>query len=199
MVEAVLSRARRVVGDAGRRARPASSGRRYARPANVSSASRCFGSASRRSRLDRAQASLIQPKYRRIASIAALVASRRRLEVAASTALMHRLGGGRIAAVGFGGIGTRPAAAALRRSGSRRTARYMRLVARRDDVHVQPQRVELGLLLLVEDQLVERLVVTEIAHQAVEAGVEVAAAILRACRSSSGRAPACRTCPGRRG
>ena len=55
---------------------------------------------------------------------------------------------------------------------------YMRALIEADDVHVEPHRVELLLLRLVEDQLVERLIVAEIAHQAVEAGVEIAAAIL---------------------
>ena len=51
-------------------------------------------------------------------------------------------------------------------------------VGGRDEVHVGPHRIEFGLALRVEDQLVERLVVAEVAEDAVVAGVEVAAAVL---------------------
>ena len=53
---------------------------------------------------------------------------------------------------------------------------------RRDEVELSPQRVELRLLLLVEDQLVERLVIAEVAHQVVEAGAEMPADIARVVR-----------------
>ena len=72
----------------------------------------------------------------------------------------------------------------------------------RDEIQLFPEVVQLTLLRRVEDQLVQRAVVAEIAHLAVEAGAQQTMALgvgrdlARVGRGTSGRAPRRKTDPG---
>ena len=67
-----------------------------------------------------------------------------------------------------------------------------------DEIHLPPHLVQGRLLLLVQQQLIERLVVAEVAHDVVEARTQIAAFDPCPSGNSFGRAILCRTCRERR-